>query len=237
MTGGRASDVRPCGCPVGTTLEVRNLFFNTPVRRKFLRTTQTEMGHTIESFTRIALACPDRHLTLRHNDRIVYDLPAVDRWLDRITAFFGHELGDSLIWIESRHEDVRLTGYVADPSVSRGNNRMQYLLLNGRHIRDRSLQHALSEAYRGLLLTGRFPVAFLRLDIPPEMVDVNVHPAKLEVRFADGRQLYSQLLGTLRNKFLTTDLTARAQLPAGGRGGDRSRTRSTGAGATPGRRR
>ncbi len=172
------------------------------------------MGHTIESFTRIALACPDRHLTLRHNERTVYDLPAVDRWLERITAFFGHELGDSLIWIESSHDDVRVTGYVADPSVSRGNNRMQYLLLNGRHIRDRSLQHALGEAYRGLLLTGRFPVAFLRMDLPPEMVDVNVHPAKLEVRFADGRQLYSQLLGTLRNKFLTTDLTVRAPLPA-----------------------
>ncbi len=103
---------------------------------------------------------------------------------------------------------------------------MQYLLLNGRHIRDRSLQHALSEAYRGLLLTGRFPVAFLRLEMPPELVDVNVHPAKLEVRFADGRQLYSQLLGTLRNKFLTTDLTARAQLqPAGDEGIDHGHDR------------
>ena len=215
VTGGHLGQVTPCGCPVGTTIEVRNLFYNTPVRRKFLRTTQTEMGHVLESFTRIALACPDRHLTLRHNDRTIYDLPAVDRWHDRIAAFFGDELGDSLIWIESDHEGVHLDGYVADPSVSRGNNRLQYLLLNGRHIRDRSLQHALGEAYRGLLLTGRFPVAFLRLEVPAEMVDVNVHPAKLEVRFADGRQLYSQLLGTLRNKFLTTDLTARAQLESG----------------------
>lgn len=213
VTGGRVGTVRPCGCPVGTTLEVRQLFFNTPVRRKFLRTTQTEIGHTVEAFTRIALACPDTHMTLRHNDRVLYDLPAVDRWVERIRALFGAELGESLIWVESRVEEVHLTGYVAEPSVSRGSNRMQYLLLNGRHIRDRSLQHALSEAYRGLLLTGRFPVAFLRLEMPPELVDVNVHPAKLEVRFADGRRLYSQLLGTLRNKFLTTDLTARAQLP------------------------
>jgi DNA mismatch repair protein MutL len=212
VTGGHAGPVTPCGCPVGTTIEVRNLFYNTPVRRKFLRTTQTEMGHVLESFTRIALACPNRHLTLRHNGRTIYDLPAAERWHERIAAFFGGELGDSLIWVESDHEGVHLDGYVADPSVSRGHNRMQYLLLNGRHIRDRSLQHALSEAYRGLLLTGRFPVAFLRLEVPAEMVDVNVHPAKLEVRFADGRQLYSQLLGTLRNKFLTTDLTARAQL-------------------------
>ena len=212
VTGGMLSDVRPCGCPVGTTIEVRNLFFNTPVRRKFLRTPQTETGHANEAFTRIALAHPDRHMTIRHNDRVQHDLPAVDRWLDRITAFFGRELGDSLIWVESEHQDVRLRGYVADPSVSRGNNRMQYVLLNGRHIRDRSLQHALSEAYRGLLLTGRYPIAFLHLGIPPEMVDVNVHPAKLEVRFADGNRLYSTLLGTLRNKFLTTDLTARASL-------------------------
>jgi DNA mismatch repair protein MutL len=225
--GGQLGQVRPCGCPVGTTLEVRQLFFNTPVRRKFLRTTQTEIGHTIEAFTRIALACHATHMTLRHNDRVLFDLPAVDRWLDRISALFHAEVGDSLIWIESRVDDVRLSGYVAEPTVSRGSNRMQYLLLNGRHIRDRSLQHALSEAYRGLLLTGRFPVAFLRLDMPPEMVDVNVHPAKLEVRFVDGRQLYSQLLGTLRNKFLTTDLTTRAQLhvaeeEAGDHGHDRA---------------
>jgi DNA mismatch repair protein MutL len=120
--------------------------------------------------------------------------------------------------VESQDEQVRLSGYVADPSFSRGNNRMQYLILNGRHIRDRSLQHALGEAYRGLLLTGRYPIAFLRLELPPEAVDVNVHPAKLEVRFAEGGRLYSQLLGTLRNKFLTTDLTARAHLQDASRG-------------------
>ncbi len=212
IQGGHARDQQPCGCAQGTTLEVRNLFYNTPVRRKFLRTTQTEMGHVTEAFTRVALANPAIQMTLRHNDRVVHDLPYVERWLDRIRAFFGSELGDSLIWIESQEGGVRIAGYVADPRFSRGNNRMQYVLLNGRHIRDRSLQHALGEAYRGLLLTGRFPIAFLRFEMPPEMVDVNVHPAKLEVRFADGGRLYSQLLGTLRSKFLATDLTARAQL-------------------------
>ncbi len=210
VVGGRVGDQHPCGVPVGTTMEVRNLFFNTPVRRRFLRTTQTEMGHVTESFTRIALAQPNLHMTLRHNDRVMYDLPPVDRWRDRIVAFFGAALGEALIPIDSTRGDITLRGYVADPTQSRGNNRMQYLLLNGRYIRDRSLQHALGEAYRGLLLTGRYPLAFLQLVIPPEMVDVNVHPAKLEVRFTDSRQLYSILLGTLRNKFLTTDLTARA---------------------------
>ena len=109
-------------------------------------------------------------------------------------------------------------GFVADPAQSRSNNRMQYFFLNGRYIRDRSLSHALAEAYRGLLMTSRYPIAFLHLQMPCDEVDVNVHPTKLEVRFVDGGRLYSQLLSMLRNHFLTTDLTARANLgdsPAG----------------------
>ena len=162
IVGGQPREVVPAGCPVGTTIEVRNLFFNTPVRQKFLRSTQTEMGHTIEALARLALAHPRIHFTLSHNGR------------------------------------------------------MQYLLLNGRAIRDRALQHALSEAYRGLILTGRQPICFLRFEMPSELVDVNVHPTKQEVRFQDSGRLYSQLLGTLRTKFLTTDLTARGRSPAAG---------------------
>ncbi len=212
VIGGRASAVAPCGCPVGTTIEVRNLFYNTPVRRKFLRTTPTEVSHCAEAFTRIAMAYPRIHFTLRHNDRVLHDLPAVANWQERIAALFPGELAESLIPIESGDGQVRLSGFVADPNQSRSNNRMQYLLLNGRHIRDRALQHALSEAYRGLLLTGRFPIAFLRLEMPPDMVDVNVHPSKLEVRFQDGGRVYSQLLGAIRKRFLSTDLTARVHL-------------------------
>src|SRR4029453_9164709 len=97
------------------------------------------------------------------------------------------------------------------PSQTRSHPRMQYVLLNGRCIRDRALQHALGEAYRGLILTGRYPIAFLRIEMPPGAVDVNVHPTKLEVRFQDSGRLYSQLLGTMRTKFLTVDLTTRLQ--------------------------
>jgi DNA mismatch repair protein MutL len=211
VVGGRASDLAPCGCPPGTTIEVRQLFFNTPVRRKFLKTAQTETGHVSEAFTRLALAHPGVHFTLRNNGRTVYDLPPTERWTDRIAAFFGQDLLAHLIWVESRDEPVRLSGYVAHPSQSRSHARMQYLFLNGRHIRDRSLQHALGEAYRGLLLGGRYPITFLWFHMPPEQVDVNVHPTKLEVRFQDGGRIYSQLLGTLRTKFLTTDLTTRLE--------------------------
>lgn len=213
VVGGQVSPAAPCGCPVGTSIEVRNLFFNTPVRRKFLRSTQTELGHVSEAFLRIALASPQVHFTLRHNDRPVFELPGGESWLERIARLFGRELADSLIWIESANGSVRLSGYAAHPSQSRSNNRMQYLFLNGRSIRDRSLQHALGEAYRGLLMTGRFPIAILSLEMPAELVDVNVHPTKLEVRFQDSGQLYSQLLSTLRTKFLSTDLTTRVQTP------------------------
>jgi DNA mismatch repair protein MutL len=209
VIGGRAGEIAPCGCPVGTTIEVRNLFYNTPVRRKFLRTTPTEVGHCSEAFARIALAFPEVHFTLRHNERVLHDLPATANWRERIAAIFPGELAESLIPIESGDGQVRLSGFAADPGQNRANNRMQYLLLNGRCIRDRSLQHALSEAYRGLLLTGRYPIAFLRLEMPPDMIDVNVHPSKLEVRFQDGGRVYSQLLGAIRKKFLATDLTAR----------------------------
>ena len=211
VTGGEAGELAPCGCPIGTIIEVHDLLFNTPVRRKFLRTTQTEMGHISEAFTRIALANPQIHFTLTHNSRSIAEYPPVESWRERIAALIDPAIADSLIDVESVEDDIRLTGYVAHPSHSRGNNRMQYLLLNGRFIRDRSLQHALGEAYRGLLLTGRYPISFLRLDMPPELVDVNVHPTKMEVRFLESGQIYRQLLGTLRTRFLTTDLTSRLQ--------------------------
>jgi DNA mismatch repair protein MutL len=215
VAGGHAGEVAPCGCPVGTTVEVHNLFYNTPVRRKFMRTPQTEFGHISEAFTRIALALPKIHFTLRNNERSVFDLPESESPAERIAALFGRELADRLIFVESRDGDVRMSGCVAHPSQTRSNNRMQYLFLNGRHIRDHALQHALTEAYRGLLMVGRYAIAFLSIEMPPDLVDVNVHPTKLEVRFRDGGRLYSQLLSTLRSKFLTTDLTTQAQPPPG----------------------
>ncbi len=212
IKGGQREPASPCSAAVGTTMEVGNLFFNTPVRRKFLRTVSTEMGHIGEAFARIALACPEIRMQLTHNDRVIHDLPATGNWPDRIHNFFGPDIGNALIPVSSHDGPVGISGFVVDPLHSRGNNRWQYLFLNGRHIRDRALQHALGEAYRGLLMTGRFPIAFLRLELPPELVDVNVHPAKQEVRFLEGSRLYSLLLGAIRNRFLSTDLTARARL-------------------------
>jgi DNA mismatch repair protein MutL len=209
VVGGEVAPVQSCAATPGTVVEVSQLFFNTPVRRKFLRTTQTEMAHVAEAFTRVALAYPELALDLKHNGREVFRLPVASKLIERLAWFFGPELAEHLIWVESEDARTRLSGYVADPSQSRANRRMQYLLLNGRSIQDRSLSHALGEAYRGLLMTGRHPIAFLYLEMPPDAVDVNVHPTKQEVRFHDSHRLYSQLLSTLRTKFLSSDLTSR----------------------------
>ncbi|MGP0068291.1 MAG: DNA mismatch repair endonuclease MutL [Isosphaeraceae bacterium] len=211
IEGGVFGPVKACGCPTGTVMEVRNLFFNTPVRRTFLKSDTTEAGHVVEMFSRIALANPEIHMTYRSGGKIVHDLPPVSGTRERIAVFFGRELAESLLWVEGRLDEMHLWGYVAHPSQSRSTPKGQFLFLGGRYVRDRSLSHALNEAYRGLLMVGRMPVAFLHLDIPPEEVDVNVHPTKIEVRFRDSNRIYSHLLATLRQTFLKSDLHSRLQ--------------------------
>jgi DNA mismatch repair protein MutL len=210
--GGRLSAVRPWNGAPGTRMDVMHLFYNTPVRRKFLRTVSTEMGHICEAFTRVALAQPGVHLTLRHNDKQVYEVPTTAGLLDRLILFLGGDLRDKLYEIDARQGAAILRGYVADPSCERGNAKLQYLFVNGRCIRDRSLGHAIQEAYRGLLMTGRYAVAALFLDLPPDQVDVNVHPTKTEVRFRDGHGLYHLVLSAVRERLRAANLTARLRM-------------------------
>ncbi len=238
--GGTVSPVRPWNGTPGTRIEVRHLFFNIPVRRKFLRAPATEFGHISEVFTRLALASGEfiapsgevssglgrsLHLTLRHNGKTTYDIPASASLFDRLGIFYGPEVQASLYAVEYQDGPARLTGYVADPSCERGTARMQYLFLNGRWIRDRSLGHAVQEAYRGLLMTGRYAVAFLFVELPPDRVDVNVHPTKAEVRFAEPDAMHRLIHRGVRNRLHEANLTARLHLPplAGGeeRSGDR----------------
>jgi DNA mismatch repair protein MutL len=218
--GGVFDEIVPCGRPVGTTVEARNIFFNVPARRKFLKSPTTEFGHISEAVVRIALPRPDVHFILKHNGRTVYDLPATNDSKERIGRVFGSDVASRLVEIESEYKNVKVTGFVGLPDLSRGSQSLQYIFLNGRHIRDRALQHALTEAYRGLLVSGRHPVAFLNIATPPDFVDVNVHPSKLEVRFVDGQAIYASVLGAIRDKFLRSDLTSRpndAELDAAAR--------------------
>ncbi len=216
--GGQIVRNSDCGCSPGTVMEVRNLFFNTPARRRFLKKASSEFSRIAEQFSRIALANPALALTLRHNDRLVYELPATHDPLDRIRRFYNAELSEKLISVESTAElpdggTIRLWGYVGEPALNRATRKDQFLFLNGRWIQDRSLQHALQESYRGLLMTGRHPVSFLFLEIPPALVDVNVHPTKSEVRFQDSQQLYRHLLRTLRDRFVALEFRTELSLP------------------------
>jgi DNA mismatch repair protein MutL len=217
--GATLSDVRPWNGAAGTRIEVRQLFFNTPVRRKFLRTPATEMGHISEACTRLALGharqhdIPGLHLVLRHNGKLVHEVAASAGLLDRIDQFFGPDVSGRLYPVEDRAGPATLSGFIADPGCDRGNARMQYLFINGRWVRDRSLGHALQEAYRGLLMTGRYAVAFLFLDLPPDHVDVNVHPTKTEVRFRSAQALHHLVYTSVKARLRQANLVPRLQAP------------------------
>ncbi|MCA8987045.1 MAG: DNA mismatch repair endonuclease MutL [Planctomycetaceae bacterium] len=212
---GQRSEIRPTGCAPGTQIEIRKLFHNTPVRRKFLKKPGTEFGYIAEHFTRLALAHPRLDLTLTHQQKTVHRLPGGADLRTRLLYFFGSEVVDKMIPIEAEQMGIRLWGYVGHPSQHKATRKSQYLFLNGRFIQDRSLQHALTEAYRGLLMSGRYPISFLFLEMPSEQVDVNVHPTKAEVRFRDPQQIFRLLLSTLRSQFLKADLQSQLALPSG----------------------
>lgn len=203
------SEPVPCGMRRGTTIEVRNLFFNTPVRRKFLKGVLTEFGHISEAVVRLAVPNTDVHFILRHNDRVVYDLIPCAGIRERVSRIFGADFAAKLVSIEAESEEVKISGYVGHPDLTRSNYGCQYFFLNRRFIRDKSLQHALLQAYRGLLMVGRYPVAFLEIKMDPAQVDVNVHPTKMEVRFLDSNRVYATLLSGIRDEFLRSDMRSR----------------------------
>ena len=194
------------GCRAGTTIEVRDLFFNVPARRKFLKSNATEVGHINEQISRLALAHRQVGFDLTNNGRNTMKLPGGGGIRERLSSLFGAELAGELITIERAERGLHIEGYVAPPSKSRSTAAGQYILLNGRFIRDKFVQHAVREAYRGLMEHNRHPIVFLFLTVEPSMVDVNVHPTKTEVRWQDSNLVHSQVLAALRDKFLTSDL-------------------------------
>jgi len=208
IAGERLESGQAAGCPVGTTVEVRDLFFNVPARRKFLRAPSTEMGHVGEQLSRLALAHSPVAFQWTHNGRMAQNLPACDSRLERIARFYGQELASALLRVQRSERGLALEAYLAPPSQSRATQQWQYTYVNGRYIRDRFLQHAIREAYRGLMEPNRHGVVFLFLVADPREVDVNVHPTKIEVRWADANMVHSQVLSALRETFQRCDLVA-----------------------------
>jgi DNA mismatch repair protein MutL len=207
--GGLIDQPQAAAGNVGTVVEVRNLFFNTPARRKFLKGSATEFGHISEALLRLAVPHPEISFQLSHNGRPALQLPSDTprrRWLSAWPEDFA-ELG---LPIEVRDAEIALVGLIGLPELARPVAKHQFFFLNGRPIRDRFIQHALREAYRGLTEPGRHPAAILLISIPPQDVDVNVHPTKSEVRFRDSSRIHGLILSSVREKLLGSDLAPSA---------------------------
>jgi len=215
--GGVASEPRPVGMPVGTVVEVRELFYNTPARRKFLRTERTEFNHIDELVRRMALANMEVAFELVHNGRAVRRLPPAGGEtgsIRRVGEVCGDDFVDQAMSIESEHAGLRLSGWIARPSFSRSQTDLQFFFVNGRLVRDRLVAHAIRQAYRDVLFHGRHPAFVLKLDIDPHRVDVNVHPQKTEVRFRDGRLVHDFLFSTINRALADTRPGQSAGSPA-----------------------
>ncbi len=198
--GGDSEAPAPAAHPVGTTVEVRDLFYNTPARRKFLRTEKTEFGHIETVVKRLALAWFSVAFRLTHNGRAVLELPVADRperRHQRLAQVLGAATPEHLITVDHAAAGLQLSGWVARPTFSRSQADMQYFYVNGRMVRDKLVTHAIRQAYRDVLYHGRHPIYVLYLSLDPAAVDVNVHPTKHEVRFREGRMVHDFLFRAL----------------------------------------
>lgn len=230
---GRISEPAPASGPQGTTIEIRELYFNTPARRKFLKTESTEFAHCEEAFKRIALSRPDVGFSLQHNGRTVWQLSTGlrieyrgsrseeetennkqqtenrirDAALKRVAALLGDEFGNAAVPVSRSAANLTLHGLAARPTFSRSTRDAQYFFVNGRFVRDKVASHALRQAYQDILHHQRHPAFVLFLELPPEQVDVNVHPAKSEVRFRESQGIHQFIFHTLQQALATPALS------------------------------
>lgn len=202
IAGGRILGIEDAGCPVGTRIEIRNLFFNVPARRKFLRSEQTELAHIRQLFLVHALAHPSIGMSLKVDERMVYNLPMSGNMEDRIGELYNPGLLDQLLPLNHVEGDYGISGYAGLPQTGRKDRQDQYIFINGRPAVAPVVYHALNEAYHSLIAKGRYPAVFLFIEMNPTLVDVNVHPTKKEVRFRRPNQLRDAIVSAL-NKTLS----------------------------------
>src|SRR6478752_1989341 len=207
IDGGAKGEPKPAAHPAGTRVEVRDLFFATPARLKFLKEPRTESSHVADAMRRLAMAHPGIGFRLESEERTLFDLPAanptlLDRpdaaRLERLAAIMGRDFADNSVAIDANREGFRLTGFAGLPTLNRPTGQHQYLFVNGRPVRDKLLAGAVRGAYQDFLARDRHPMVALFLDAPTGMVDVNVHPAKTEVRFRDAGIVRGLIVGALR---------------------------------------
>lgn len=197
VTAGRVEQIVDAGCPEGTTITVTGIFDPVPVRKKFLKTDAVEQGHCMDVVTRTALAHPHVRIQVMANGREVLKISATGDLSERMALILGMDVMDQLLPVQAVRDDARLQGFISRPPFTRSHAKHVYSFVNRRYIRDYLLNHAVMTAYRNLIEPRRYPAAVLLLDLPPQDVDVNVHPAKLEVRFRHPREIYGMIVETL----------------------------------------
>jgi len=203
----------PIAHPVGTTIEVRDIFYNTPARRKFLKSEQTELNHIQEVVRRIAMSVFSVNLNLKHNQKYLLQLPIANSLIekaDRIAKICGREFIDQSLRLETESSDMQLSGWFGLPTFSRSQSDLQYIYINGRMVRDKVISHAVKQAYHDVLFGGRQPAYVLYLSCDPTLVDVNVHPAKNEVRFRDSRMIFDFVFRSVQRLLKETKPTSHA---------------------------
>jgi DNA mismatch repair protein MutL len=193
IDGGKLIKVSETGAPTGTMVSVGQLFFNTPARRKFLKTTNTEMGYIADTLSSMAMAYPSVQFRLTHNGKEVKRLSSVTDPLERISQVIGNSMKKDLYPINFSNDIVSISGAIASPRNNRASSRSIFIYVNGRYIRDRMVQHAIFQGYGQRLMKGQFPVAVLFLKVPTHTLDVNVHPTKHEVRFSEQKKLHDSI--------------------------------------------
>jgi DNA mismatch repair protein MutL len=197
LEGGKLLKVLDTGTPCGTQVTVKHLFFNTPARLKFLKTIPTEMGHISDVISNMALGWPHIHFKLIHNGSVIQNWSAATDPVNRITDILGKDFSTGLFPIHNDNDGVSLSGWMSLPRITRATSQGIFVFVNGRVVRNRMVQHALTQAYGGRLMKGQFPLAVLFITVPCDQVDVNVHPSKQEIRFARQQQVYDAIVAAV----------------------------------------
>lgn len=205
-------DISPAALDAGTIVEVHDLYFNTPARRKFLKTENTEFGHCEDAFTRVALSRPEVGFLLKHNGKAVTRL-AASAPQQRITDVLGKEFAAQSIWLDEESGGLRLWGMTASPTYQRHSRDSQYVFVNGRFVRDKLIAHAIKQAYQDVLHGDKHPAFVLFLELDPSLVDVNVHPAKTEVRFRESQAVHRFIFHSLHKALGKTSAEIQASQP------------------------
>ena len=202
INGGKEQSLEDAALPNGTTVIVRDLFYNTPARLKFLKSPQTEAGYISDIVQRIAMSRPDISFKFTSNGSVRLSTSGNGSLKDAIYAIFGRDITANLLDVDDRDENLSVTGFIGKPQIARGNRSFEFFFVNGRYVGDRIIQKALEEAYTGYQMKGTFPFAVLNIAIEPELIDVNVHPSKMEIRFFDSESVFRSIYDIIRKRII-----------------------------------